>query len=142
MTTTNVPSMDFLGGRYLKLDMDAGEGLLEFRPTAAMCNPHGHVQGGLIGAMLDDACGMITYMAAGQRPFSTGTMVTDYFRPVMPDSVLIARARLVRGGRRRAIADATLFEKGAEERPLARATCHQTFLDVDRQTPADAGKDA
>ncbi len=118
-----------------------GTGLvLAFTPDERMCNPGGIVQGGVIAGVLDEAIGVLTAALAQGRPFTTAHLALDYFAPARPGERYLARAWLVRRGRRRMVVDAELFVAERADRPLARASAQQLFLDL--VAPPREGGDA
>ena len=88
-----------LGARILALDLDAGRLEMAFVGTDAFLNPAGHVQGGILGAMLDDVtASLVTATATGEERCATLDLHLSFLRPVLPGEVQ-ASARLVRRGR-------------------------------------------
>ncbi len=88
-----------LGARILALDLDAGRIDMTFEPTAALCNPAGHVQGGILAAMLDDVtASLATAVGTRDERCATLDLFTSFLRPVRVDTVH-ATARVVRRGR-------------------------------------------
>ncbi len=104
--------------------------VLAFAPDERMCNPAGIVQGGVIAGVLDEAIGVLTAALVEGRPFTTAHLALDYFAPVPPGRRYLACASLVREGRRRMVVDAELLDPGRPDRPLARASAQQLFLDL------------
>lgn len=62
--------------------------------------------------------------------FTTGTMHVDFLHGARPGDTLIATGSIVRVGKRQAIIDGVLQLEG-DDKIIARATCHQVFLDTD-----------
>lgn len=129
------PTLDFLKLELLDYDSAQQRTRLRFRPTEAIVNPRGVVQGGVIGAVLDDAVGFATAAASGKRPFTTAHLSTEFFRPCFPGDVLIATGQILRIGKRQATVDGWLKKEG-EDKLIARATAIQIYLDTE---VADAG---
>lgn len=88
-----------LGARILALDLEAGRLDMTFAPSAALCNPAGHVQGGILAAMLDDVtASLATALGTRDERCATLDLFTSFLRPVRVDTVQ-ATARVVRRGR-------------------------------------------
>lgn len=126
-----VPSLETLNGSFLDVDEEKQQGRLRFEPTADMCNPHGYVQGGFVTAMLDDVAGMCCFVMT-KRHFTTSNLSVDFFLGTKPDEPVIASAKIVRTGLRRAVIDAELRNESTGEL-LARGTIYQTFLDTKKK---------
>ncbi len=129
MESKNIPSMETLNGSFVSFDEETQIGTLRFETVQAFANPVGGVQGGFLAAMLDDVCGMTCFAASG-RPFSTGHMSVDFAHGAKPGDILIGEGSILRMGKRQAIADGVL-RRESDGKLIARATCHQVFLDID-----------
>ena len=127
----NVPSLKTLNGSFMDMDVEKQVGRIRFEPTADMCNPHGVVQGGFVTAMMDDAAGMICF-SCSQRHFTTGNLHVDFFYGGKPGEAVVATAKIVRLGLRKAVIDTELVRE-SDGKLLARATIHQIFLDTQKK---------
>jgi uncharacterized protein (TIGR00369 family) len=112
-----------LGGTLLELDPARGTALLAFEPTARFVQGAGVLQGGIIGAMLDFAMAFAAHARLAGGPehlhFATATLTVNLLRPAAPGRQL-ARARIVREGRRVLFADSELAAE--DGRVLATAS--------------------
>jgi acyl-coenzyme A thioesterase PaaI-like protein len=94
----------------LRLTQPASEGLTEYEAWFAFDERHqggpGLVHGGLVAAVLDEACGLL---ATWYRfPAVTARIFVRYRRPVSINTELLVRARLVRERGRRLHVDGEL----------------------------------
>src|SRR6516164_116902 len=91
------PITTTLGGRIVSLEADRLE--CEYVGAPAFLNPAGHVQGGMLCAMLDDVTALLvtSTLAGGERCATLG-LNTSFVLPARPGE-LRGRARLVRRGR-------------------------------------------
>jgi uncharacterized protein (TIGR00369 family) len=111
-----------LGARILELDLDAGRLEMSFVGTEAFANPAGHVQGGILGAMLDDVtASLVTATATAGERCATLDLHLSFLRPVLPGEVR-ASARLVRRGREICNVHGELAQ-GGKVVATATATC-------------------
>lgn len=93
-------------------------------------NLGGTIHGGLLMTMLDSVMGGV--VIAGLPPEKvavTASMTTNFLAPGRPGDVLVARACVVKQGRRLAYADGWVTRRGEDTR-LATAT--GTFAIIDR----------
>jgi uncharacterized protein (TIGR00369 family) len=82
----------------LSVDPDAGTIEVAFTATEQFLNPTGHVQGGLLAAMLDDTLGPALVATLGPGEFApTADLHVQFLRPVRPGR-LVGRGRIVRRG--------------------------------------------
>lgn len=73
-------------------------------------NPGGSVQGGIVTAMLDDACAFAVIVKSGQPVFvATLELKTSFFAAAKP-GILNAEARVIKLGRTIAFVDADLLD--------------------------------
>lgn len=116
------PVFLLLGGRFLEVDAEAG--LLRSQYTAAETfrNPAGAVQGGMLGAMLDDATASLvdSTLKSGEW-VATLNLNLSFLRPARP-GLIQAEARIVRRGRDVCHVQAVLSQDGKEV-ASAQATC-------------------
>lgn len=111
-----------LGGRIVSLDVESGRIECEYRGASAFENPAGHVQGGMLAAMLDDVTALLVMstLAEGQH-CATLNLNVSFLRPAMAGT-LIGRASLVRRGSRIGNAHGELWQNGKLV-ATATATC-------------------
>jgi uncharacterized protein (TIGR00369 family) len=75
------------------------------------CNPRGGVQGGIIAAMLDDACALAAIVKSGKPVFiPTLEFKTSFFAPAMMGR-LYAEARCLKLGRTTAFMEGDLIDE-------------------------------
>ena len=129
MEYKNIPSMETLNGTVVSFDEETQIGIVRFETVQAFANALGGVQGGFLSAMLDDVCGFVC-AAASRRLFSTGHMSVDFAHGAKPGDILIGEGSILRIGKRQAIVDGVL-RRESDGLLIARATCHQVFLDTD-----------
>jgi uncharacterized protein (TIGR00369 family) len=93
------PVARLLGARILRVDPSAGELDVQYEARPEFANPAGGVQGGMLGAMLDDlTAGLVdSTLSAGEAP-ATVSLNLSYLRPARL-APLEGRARLMRRGR-------------------------------------------
>jgi len=84
-------------------------------------NPMGHVQGGIVAAMIDNAVGPLSYLVA--PPSATTQMTVSYLAPLLPDlpSVDVTATLAHRAGRTLLI-DAEVRAPGGDLLAAARAS--------------------
>jgi uncharacterized protein (TIGR00369 family) len=113
-----------LGWAFERFDAAQGEAEVRFTATEEMLNPVGHVQGGILAAMIDDTMGPLMHlMSAGRAMPSTTDLHTQYPRPARPGAFrCIARIRQM--GRQVCYTTGDLYD--ARDRHVAMAT--QTAL--------------
>jgi len=97
-----------------------------FSPTALACNPHGAVQAGVHGVLLDAAMNFAINGALSGRDRTNATieMTSELMRPAMLDGHYALRGEVVRLARQIAYAEATLWDESGKL--ISRAT--GTFL--------------
>ncbi len=113
------PVARLLGFRLLAVDQEARTIDVEFTATEAFLNPAGHVQGGMLAAMLDDTMGpaLVATLGAGEWAPTTDLHV-QFHRPAFPGR-LTCHGRVVRRGGSIAFLAGEL--RDAEGRVLATA---------------------
>lgn len=110
MNTRVPPTSLLLGTRILEVDSRAGRVRMSFAPKPEFCNPMGHVQGGMIVAMLDDAAAVAAIITSGQRiVVPTIELKTSFFGPAKLGP-LFAEGRCLKLGRRVAFMEAELYD--------------------------------
>jgi uncharacterized protein (TIGR00369 family) len=97
-----------------------------FVPTPVACNPHGVVQAGVHGLLLDAAMNFAINSALGGRDRTRGTleMKVETMRPALVGEAYRLRGEVVRMARQVAYAEATVSD--AKDRMISRST--GTFL--------------
>jgi uncharacterized protein (TIGR00369 family) len=115
------PAARLLGRRVLTADRQRGAVELEFQATQEFVNRHGHVQGGMLAAMLDSAVGCAAVAALAGQSVVTLTMNVTYLRPAAAGPMR-ASGRVVHRGKSIAFADAELRDHSGEVVATATAT--------------------
>lgn len=88
-----------LGGVVRSADLEAGTLESDYLATGAFLNPAGQVQGGMLGAMLDDVTAMLVTATLADGEFcATLNLNLSFLRPAQAGP-LKGRARLERRGR-------------------------------------------
>jgi uncharacterized protein (TIGR00369 family) len=97
-----------------------------FGPTQVACNPHGIVQAGVHGLLLDAAMNFAinSALAGGDRTRATLEMKVETMRPALVGEAYRLRGEVVRMARQVAYAEATVSD--AKDRMISRST--GTFL--------------
>lgn len=112
------PTGILLGWNLLDLDREKGWIRVSFEAKPEFCNPMGHVQGGFIAAMLDDAAAVAVIVKSGARlSIPTLEFKTTFFAPAKVGT-LYAEGRCLRLGKRAAFMESELFDP--EGKLLAR----------------------
>ena len=127
--------MDVLGGSFEKYGVD-GEDLGwasgTFIPSELACNPHGTVQAGVHGVLLDAAMNFAINAALRGRDRTKATieMTSELLRPALRDGHYLVRGDVVRLTRQIAYSEASITNEQGQL--VSRAT--GTFL-VHRDQP-------
>ena len=120
------PTYEYLNAETL--EESPGRVRCRFRPTEAMTNPWGAVQGGILAAFFDDTMGPAVVSIANGRGFTTVSLNVTYLRATKPGEPVVCDATVVKHGRTQAYAEATLTRESDGEL-LARATSVNLFLE-------------
>lgn len=116
------PVTTTLGGRIVSLDLDAGEMVSSYEGTPALLNPAGTVQGGMLGAMLDDVTAfLVTATLGAGEHCATLDLHLSFLRPARCGPIE-GRALLVRRGREVVNVQGSLWQDGRQV-ATATATC-------------------
>ena len=121
--------IDAVGGAFTSYGVD-GEDLGwvygTFHPTDLACNPHGAVQAGVHGVLLDAAMNFAINAALVGRDRTNATieMTTELMRPALLGQQYLLRGTVVRLTRQIAYAEAIIVDES--QKLLSRAT--GTFL--------------
>ncbi|NWK75823.1 PaaI family thioesterase [Acinetobacter sp. SwsAc6] len=104
----------FLGGKVEQVEHENGwKARISYQPRAEFANPMGHVQGGMLCSMLDDAMGLFAIIAQEGQPSATVTMNVSFLRPcnIAPVEVEVY---FVRQGRRISNIESVAYQNGKE----------------------------
>jgi len=116
------PCARLLGWRLVAIDPARGTIRVEFDARAECLNPVGTVQGGLLGAMLDDTMGPAAAAALGGEAFAqTLELKTSFLRAAKPGK-LDGDGRVVHRGRDIMFLEGTLSDPDGQVIATASAT--------------------
>jgi len=89
-----------LGMKIVMLDVDAGCIETEYQGKPEFMNPAGHIQGGMLAAMLDDVTALLTLASLEPEQYcSTLNLNITYLRPAFPVTITGRAMRVRRGDR-------------------------------------------
>lgn len=99
LRTGEIPaSSRLLGWELLDIDPDAGTSEVAFTVDDRFTNPAGHIQGGFVAAMLDEAIGPALVAMLPPKTFApTASLHVTYLAPALPGR-LYGRAKVIRKG--------------------------------------------
>lgn len=125
----DTPTRRTLSIRYLR----SGPGWLEadFKPSARFTNHVGNVQGGILGAFLDNIMGQCCHASAGPEQALTTTEMSLYFLAPAALGRLKGTAKVIKRGRRLFFVEGEVQD--LEGNPLVRAVA--TMLVMRRPRP-------
>jgi len=116
------PAFTLLGGEIMDVDQEAGTCVLGYSPREDFCNPLGGVQGGMIAAMLDSACGISAIAKSGLSVFVPTLEIKTSFLAPVPVARVIARGQCLKLGRSAAFMEAGLEDEAGTLLARASAT--------------------
>ncbi len=120
--------------------VDAGPGHLtvQVEVTSVHMAANGYLHAGTVVTLADTACGFgcIANLPSGAHSFTTVELKSNFMRTVTAGTIRAA-ARLVHGGRRTQVWDATVLD--ADARTLALFRCTQMLLYPDGVAGTAAG---
>jgi uncharacterized protein (TIGR00369 family) len=122
------PAAALLGWKLVAIDPAAGTIRVQFTARSDFLNPVGTVQGGLLGAMLDDTMGpaAMAYLG-GSHMAQTLELKTCFLRPAKPGS-LYGNGKVVHRGRDILFLEGTLSD--ADGKVIATATATARVIEV------------
>jgi uncharacterized protein (TIGR00369 family) len=88
-----------LGFELVEVDPDAGTIEVAFTATDEFRNPVGDIQGGILGAMLDDTLGPCLVATLGSEQWAPTLDLHTHFLAPARAGRLVGRARVVKRGR-------------------------------------------
>lgn len=115
------PTAVLLGFRLLELDSKKGFVRIRYEGKPEFCNPMGHVQGGIVAAMLDDAAAISAVVKSGERIVVPTLEFKTTFLAAARQGELFAEGRCLKLGKRVAFMESDLFDPSG--RHLARMSC-------------------
>lgn len=97
---SNLPPIhQLLGGHNLQWDHEKREIHVDYTGLHTFTNPRGHIEGGMVCAMLDDAMGILAALNQTTQPAATINLAMDFFRPCEVGTVHV-KAWFVKEGRK------------------------------------------
>lgn len=121
------PIAKLLGWELLDIDIPGQSIAIRFEASSDFLNPSGHVQGGILAAMLDDTLGPALFAATNfKQQGQTIDLHTHFLRPALPGKIT-GKAKVTKLGKKVAFMEGQLFD--ADDRLLARATCSAMLFD-------------
>ena len=115
------PTAVLLGFKLLELDSKKGFVRIRYEGKPEFCNPMGHVQGGIVAAMLDDAAAISAVVKSGERIVVPTLEFKTSFFATARQGELFAEGRCLKLGKRVAFMESDLFDPAG--RHLARMSC-------------------
>ena len=122
------PSSKLLGWHLI--DARPGEGWIRigFDGKQEFCNPAGFIQGGILGAMLDDTMGPAVFvMTDGRLYTATISMTVNFLAPAKPGPIT-GEASVTQLGKTVAFAEGRLMDEGGTV--LATATASARLVET------------
>jgi uncharacterized protein (TIGR00369 family) len=127
------PCAELLGWTLLDHDKARGWARLSFEGRPQFLNPAGHVQGGLLSAMLDDAMGpAVLLMTEGEFYTVTLDLNVSFLAPAKPGR-LVAEGQVIQLGKTIAFLEARLTD--SDETLVAKATSTARLAPTGRLPP-------
>ena len=124
------PVAKLLGWKLLDIDQANMSIEIEFEATPDFLNPSGHVQGGILCAMLDDTLGPAVFAATDfKKQGRTIDLHTHFMRPAIAGNIR-GKGKVTRLGKTVAFMEGQLFD--ADGKMIARATGSAMLFDFAR----------
>lgn len=123
------PAAQLLGWKLRALDAEAGTIEVEFAGAPQFLNPAGTVQGGILGAMLDDTMGpaAMAFLGGGHIA-QTLELKVNFMRPGKIGPI-IGKGRVAHRGRDILFLEGTLFDPAGKTIATASATSRIVQVD-------------
>lgn len=121
---TPPPIHIFLGGQLEHFDSVTQRLYLSYQSRPEFSNPMGHLQGGMLAAMLDDAMGVFALIGHEGKPAATVSMTVGFLRPTQLAEVKV-EVYFVRQGRKISNIEAIAYQK---EKELAKISAIFTVV--------------
>lgn len=121
------------GQRIIEFDTAKGWVRMSFVATEAFLNPAGSVQGGILGAMLDDTMGPALWLMNGAGAFSATIDLNVSFLAAAAPGLLYGEGKVVQLGKTISFLEAQLSDP--QGRVVARSTASARMI----RTAAAAG---
>jgi uncharacterized protein (TIGR00369 family) len=114
------------GQRVIEFDTAKGWVRMSFVATDAFLNPAGAVQGGILGAMLDDTMGPALWLMNGAGAFSATIDLNLSFLAAAAPGLLYGEGKVVQLGKTISFLEAQLSDP--EGRVIARSTASARMI--------------
>jgi uncharacterized protein (TIGR00369 family) len=114
------------GQRVIEFDTASGWVRMSFVATDAFLNPAGSVQGGILGAMLDDTMGPALWLMNGAGAFSATIDLNVSFLAAAAPGLLYGEGKVVQLGKTISFLEAQLSDP--EGRVIARSTASARMI--------------
>jgi uncharacterized protein (TIGR00369 family) len=114
------------GQRVIEFDTASGWVRMSFVATDAFLNPAGAVQGGILGAMLDDTMGPALWLMNGAGAFSATIDLNVSFLAAAAPGLLYGEGKVVQLGKTISFLEAQLSDP--EGRVIARSTASARMI--------------
>ncbi len=88
-----------LAGHDLKWDAQTQTFNVKYIGIEAFTNPRGHIEGGMLCAMLDDAMGLFAVLSNDGHPATTINLTMDFLRPCTVGEISVTCQYLRRGNK-------------------------------------------
>jgi uncharacterized protein (TIGR00369 family) len=120
------PAARLLGWTLIEVDLEEKRIKVGFDGKPEFRNPAGHIQGGILAAMLDDAMGPIVVAVTGGQSFpATIDLNVSFIRPVTPGPISVT-AHIANMGKQLVFLEGELFDAGGKL--CARATASSMLV--------------
>src|SRR5882672_1511674 len=106
------PAAQTLGIKFTHVDPDSGSIEVELQAKAEFTNPAGHIQGGLLAAMLDDTMGPALAATLGAGQFAPTLNLNVSFERPAKVGVITGRGRVLKRGSDVCFLAGELFQDG------------------------------
>lgn len=104
------PTGKLFGTRTLEVDSKGGRVRMSFEIDGRFCNPRGHVQGGIVTALLDDCAATAGIVALGEAGFIVSLELKTSFLAAASPGTLYAEGRCIKMGRSACFLEADLTD--------------------------------
>jgi len=108
------PSAKWMGMELIEHDADKMHSKVTFKPREEMINFGGVIQGGILGAMMDDAMGFNTFISMQMKNAqATIDLHTHFFKAVAMGPITV-EAWVIKAGKSVAFLEAKLYDHTGE----------------------------
>lgn len=116
-----------------------GKAEIELPNKEELCQSHGFIHGGIIGTLLDTACGYAAFsLSAANSDVLTIEYKTNFLAPATGD-MLLGRSRVLRYGKNVIVCEAEgLMMKNGREKLVAKMTATLMVVSISEQFPTDS----